>query len=361
MRLVPEIAMFISGISILGFLISELGFSQIPVLYPIGVWLHEYWFADYHERYKRNYGNYAIDGPPLIAVPGDSGPQNWPYAAAAPNTVPIQYSDQYAEVAHSSSKYTPVDGVGGVVKGTIKDNDGSVRFCFPQAQNPNDYIANRFLGKGFGGSYANLVNVGEMGKTEVEYNKNVFKDGSPFVMAAIGKDQQNDPRWSTRPKYMSTNQSNQLLVPLTTTNTGPINQNPQVSGVFQPNRDYSGQEYSQLEPTTLEYQSLNSAGTGTRPPWYRQDFEANYIQTGTTGKSGAWVGDDPYIGNTQNQNYGYEYIMPEFTTPIGSGGNHGVTGWGEPVSGLQASPSPRDMQLNFIETQLMQENPISVK
>ncbi len=51
--------------------------------------------------------------------------------------------------------------------------------------------------------------------------------------------------------------------------------------------------------------------------------------------------------------------MPEFTTPIGAGGPHGVTGWGEPVTGLKSDPSPREMQYNFIETQLMQENPIS--
>ena len=90
MRLVPELAMMLSGICIIGFFVSEMGFSQIPVLYPIGVWLHEYWFADYHERYKRHYGQYVIDGPPLIVTPGDSGPQNWPYAAAAPNTLVLQ-------------------------------------------------------------------------------------------------------------------------------------------------------------------------------------------------------------------------------------------------------------------------------
>ena len=245
--------------------------------------------------------------------------------------------------------------LGVLLKVLSKQGDGSIKFCFPQAQEPNDYIANRFLGKGFGGGYANLVNVGEMGKAEVEYNKNVFKDGSPFVMAAIGKDQQNDPRWGTRPQYVSANATNQLLVPLTTTNTGDIHQNPQVEGVFQPNRDYSGGEYIQGDPTSLEYQSLT--GTSTRPPWYKQDHEANYI-SGNTGRCAAWVGDDPYIANTQNQNYGYEYIMPEFTTPIGSGGDHGVTGWGEPTSGLHATPSPRDMQTNYIETQLMQENPI---
>jgi len=360
MRLVPELAMIFSSVCVFSFLVSEMGFSQIPILYPIGVWLHEYWFADYHERYKRNYGNYAIDGPPLIAVPGDGGPQNWPYAAAAPNTIPLQYTDQYADVAHSSSKYTPVDGVGGVVKGAIKQNNGSVLYCFPQAQEPNDYIANRFLGKGFGGSYANLVNVGETGKAETEYNKNVFKDGSPFVMAAIGKGFPNDPRWGSRPKYSSTNPAQQLLVPLTTTNTGPINQNPQVTGVFQPNRDYSGGEYAISDPNSLESQSLT--GTSRRPPWYRQDYEANFIDPKhESGNSGAWVGDDPYITYTQNQDYGYEYAMPEFTTPIGAGGPHGVTGWGEPVSGLHADPSPRDMQYNFIETQLMQENPISIK
>jgi len=356
MRLVPELAMMLSGICIIGFFVSEMGFSQIPVLYPIGVWLHEYWFADYHERYKRHYGQYAIDGPPLIVTPGDSGPQNWPYAAAAPNTIPLQYSDQYSEVAHSSSKYTPVDGVGGVVKDTIKDGEqnGSVKYCFPQAQEPNDYIANRFLGKGFGGSYQNLVNVGEAGKAEVEYNKNVFKDGTPFMMAAIGKDLPNDPRWGIRAKYQSNAPGKQLLVPLTSTN---IDQHPnsQVTGIYQANRDYSGGEYKQGDHSSLEYQSLT--GVSNRAPWYQQDFQGNYLGA-NTGRSGAWTGDDPYITNQQNQSYPYEYIMPEFTTPLNTLSPHGATGWGEPTTGLKSDPSPRDMQLNFIETQLAQENPI---
>lgn len=361
MRLVPELAMVLSSVCVLGFLISEMGFSQIPVLYPIGVWLHEYWFADYHERYKRNFGNYAIDGPPLVAVPGVDGPQNWPYAAAAPNRIPLQYTDQYVQVAHSSSKYTPVDGVGGVVKSPIKDNNGSVRYCFPQAQEPNDYIANRFLGKGFGGDYANLQNVGEEGKAEVEYNKNVFKDGTPFLMAAIGKDKSNDPRWATRTKYGSLMPGKQLLVPLTTKNTGHISNNPQVDGVFEPERDYSGLEYlTPLDQTTLEFQSLAN-GTVPRPPWYEQDFQSNYLPPTAPGSCGAWVGDDPYITRGENQTYDHEYIMPEFTTPTVSGGPHGVTGWGEPVTGLQADPNPRDMQYDYIATQLMQENPIPKK
>ncbi len=357
MRLVPELAMMLSGICIIGFFISEMGFSQIPVLYPIGVWLHEYWFADYHERYKRHYGQYAIDGPPLIVVPGDSGPQNWPYAVPAPNVIPIQYSDQYSEVAHSTSKYTPIDGVGGVVKDTIKDGEqnGSVKYCFPQAQEPNDYIANRFLGKGFGGSYQNLVNVGESGKAEVEYNKNVFKDGTPFMMAAIGKDLPNDPRWGIRAKYHSNAPGTQLLVPLTTTNIDQ-HANSQVYGVYQPNRDYSGGEYKHGDPTSLEYQSLG-AGVSNRQPWYQQDFQGNYLGA-NAGRSGAWTGDDPYITNQQNQIYDYEYIMPEFTTPINTISPHGATGWGEPTTGLHAEPSPRDMQYNFIGTQLTQENPI---
>lgn len=358
MRLIPTLAMILSSTCVLGFLVSELGFSQIPVLYPIGVWLHEYWFADYQERYKRHYGNYAIDGPPLVVTPGDGGSQNWPYAAAAPNYIPLQYSDQYAEVAHTSEKYTPIDGVGGVVKSSLKQagQDGSVKYCFPQATEPNDYIANRFLGKGFGGSYQDLVNVGAEGKAEVEYNKEVFKKGTPFMMAAIGKDKQNDPRWGERAQYGSTLDGAQLLVPLTTTNTGAMPYNPQVSGVYQPNRDYSGGEYVQGDHTSLEYQSLT--GTTTRPPWYKQDFEAEYI-SGNPGRCGAWTGDDPYITNQQAQNYPYEYIMPEFTTPTGAGGPHGVTGWGEPVTGLKSDPDPRSMQYNFIETQLMQENPIS--
>lgn len=361
MRLIPEIAMFLSGFSIISFLMAELGYSQIPVLYPFGVFLHEFWFCDYQERYKRHYGNYAVDGPPLILTAGDSGPQNWPYAAVPAGNIPLQYTDEYTTVARTSEKYTPVDGIGGVVKSTIKDSkvNGTIKYCFPGAQEPNDYIANRFLGQGFSsGTYSDMKDIGSFGKSEVEYNKNVFKAGTPFTTAEIGANLPNDPRWNLRAKYVSTNQINQMLVPLTTKDIGGSINNPQVEGVFQPERDYSGAEYPTSDPTTSEHQSLS--GAGKRPYWYSQTYKADYLYP-NSGGCGAWIGDDAYITSSKNQNYPYEYILPEFTTPIDAGGPHGVTGWGEPWkddSQLKSVPGPREMQYNFIETQLLNENPI---
>lgn len=354
--------MLVSGLSIISFLMAELGFSQIPVLYPVGVFLHEFWFCDYQERYKRHYGNYAIDGPPLVLTPGDVGSQNWPYAAAQPSIgVPLQYTDQYITTAHTSEKYTPVDGIGGIVKSTIKDSkvSGNVKYCFPGAQEPNDYIANRFLGKGFSsGGYLDMKNLGDLGKAQVEYNKNVFKKGTPFMVAEIGPNLPNDPRWNLRAKYASANQMNQMLVPLTTKETGGPLANPQVTNVVQPERDYSGSEYPTSDPTTNEHQSLSN--TFNRPAWYSQTSGAQYLYP-NSGICAAWTGDDPYITSGKNQSYPYEYILPEFTTPMDAGGPHGVTGWGEPWkddSQLKSDPGPRAMQYNYIETQLMQENPI---
>lgn len=367
MRFLPRILMIISSLSIVSFLISEFGYTNIPILYPWGVFMHEYWFADYQERYKRHRGNFAIDGPPLVVSPGESGQIPWPYAAPGVKTssqVPLQYTEQYYEVAHATSKYTPVDGVGGVVKSAIKPKQEptTVKYCYPQAQTPGDYIANRFLGKGFSLGFSSLEEMGLPGKPMVEYNKNVFQDGTPFAMAEIKRGYPNDPRWATRPRYQSNLTGHQLMVPLTSAVAGDGFQNPQVSNVADQPRDYSGAEYTQDQVnqglyghTTLEYQSLANT-TSSRPSWYKQSEDGEYIQKPAA--CAAWPGDLPDIGPQQNQYYNQNFITNTFTSHASA--PMGTTGWGEPsskenqVTGL----SPEDMQRNYIASQLAQENPL---
>jgi len=363
MRFLPEIAIILSSLSVLSFLISEFGHSNVPILYPWGVWLHEYWFADYQERYKRKRGGpFAIDGPPLIVVPSDGGQMNWPYAAAGQTGVPYQYTDQYAEVTNSSSKYTPVDGIGGVSKSRIKDDPTSLKYYYPEAQAPGDYIANRFLGKGFSQGFASLENVGALGKSEVEYNKNVFQGGSPFVAASIGGGKPEDPRWSSRPIYQSNMLGHQLLVPLTSTAQGDSHRNPQVEQVADRNRDYSGAEYTADEKSSGVYHSTmpeaQSMGASShRPAWYEQKLDGEYMGKQDT-PSLVYAGDLPDINASLNQQYLQTFITNTFTNQAYS--PYGTVGWGEPstYNNPNTGLSPVGMQLNYISGQLDQNNPL---
>lgn len=349
------------------FSVAELGLNGIPVMYPIGVFLHEYWFADYGERMKRNYGNFAIDGPPLVATPGNLATINYPYVSYYDNGTEDQVPFTYDDALKTKEKYTPVNGLFGVTKNYIRNSPTTLEQCYPDAQEPNEYITHRLLGDDKLG-YQELKNLHE--KNEIGYNTKVFKKGTPFKAAVIGGNKPNDSRWATMSSYQAPWAPESLLIPLTTMDTGAIITNQQV--MYQSNtRDYSGAE--EVEANTLETEAMKDGSA--RPYWYHQDQYGNLSENKqyTT----VFPGEIPAVqpgSNLYDSNMAY-MPLPEFTTPKYHqpvlGGSNGYVrgpgegvGWGE--TNTQPSPGPgfptnATQQLDYIQSQLSQDNPIPVK
>lgn len=355
-----KVFLLTSFLSIISFAVAELGFSAVPVLYPFGVFLHEYWFADYGERLKAHFGNFPQDGPPLVAVTGTGGGTStftYPYPNANdPFNYYITGVTPYDNAIKNSEQYTPVDGLYGVQsEGTVKANSTELKEYYPAAEAPNDYIAKRLLGEN-ALSYTALM---DLGNDPNNYNQNVFKSGTPFKAAVIGPGKENDPNWASMPNYTASYGDRILQVPQTTKNTGTLNTNQQIEYV-EPQRDYSGNEHA--SETSLEAKS----GGQIRPPWALTDQDGNYIDENL---SAAWPGENSQI---QAQPQLYPNLSPmiyaTFTTPAGAypvlgtgaySSGQAPVGWGENYSETpQSQVSPKTQQLDYIDDFLSQPNPI---
>lgn len=365
-----KIFLLTSVLSWICFGTAELGLNGIPVLYPIGVWLHEYWFADYSERLKRHYGNYAIDGPPMVATPGQSGTIGYPYVSFTSdgNHGGVFVSMTYDDAIKATEKYTPVNGLFGVTNNYIKGSPTSLELCYPGAQEPNDYIAHRLLGDDVQG-YSGLRDLGV--KSDVGYNKNVFKKGSPFKAAVIGPNVPDDPRWLSMVDYQAPWSPWSLLIPQTTKSGGTWTANQQISYFTNP-RDYSGGERPHEGDLDGTNEGLAMEHKMTRPYWYQQDQNGNIIDLNSG--CATFPGENPKVmGETLVPNtIGYT-PFPEFTTPaanfpiMGGDAYSGYSpgpgvGWGETNTHSTGNywPSNASQQLDYIQSQLTQENPIPI-
>lgn len=329
---------------------------EIPGLYPFGAFLADWWFHDRLKPGKPHLEHHDSDGPPLVAVPGSVASINFPYPSSyfSPKP-PTQYS--YSSSAKRASTYTPVNGVFGVTN--QKESDPTIhREYYPNAVQPNDYIAKRFIGdQAF---FSDLVDVGD---PLTLYNKNVFKDGTPFAAARIGGGTPDDPRWMTAAKY-------NLMPPLTSTGAGEASM-PYYPDVLSSVNDYSGGEYA-----TSDQSFANSAESKYcvpyRPPWYGQTQYGKSIEGQKDISS--WAGEKAsqtvsILGNSAMN----RIVTPQFYDPQYDGNKSVQTssqidfvqwGWGTNNSGVVdnttgASISPNIISTDYIETQLVQENPIS--
>lgn len=350
MIFLPKLFILTSFFSIFCFLIDESGISQsIPVVSPFGRFLHEYWFADYKYRSMAHRGKFSRANPPLVAVAGQGGPLPWPYASGAGGSG-VTFTDNYQDVLKTTESYTPVNGLYGVTN--ERETDEPLKQYYPDALEPNDYIAARLLGEQSQG-YNDLT---YLANNQV-YNTKAFAAGTPFKTAQIGPNNANDPRWTSLPTYASLVPNHGLMVPLTTTNYGGYVLDPQTETLTNV-RDYSGSE-TQNDPNfanTLEAHTVSQYGA--RPSWYGQDQNANVIpyegrSTSVYPGDLPWMTTPTYINSVQ--------VYPEFTTPKSAnvGGSPGQQnlGWGSPAA---ANPYVAPMQLTYIQRQLAQEDPINI-
>jgi hypothetical protein len=355
-----------SLIGIVSFGMWEMDMEEVPVLYNFGSFLALYWFHDKLKPGKAHFGSFAADGPPLVAVSGMGKARPWPYNATTGFTSSgLHYTDNDGTVTvKDASKYTPVDGLYGVSAQKENSRDKRVEY-YPQAQQPNDYIAKVFLGP-----HASWTDLYQMSDPLKVYNKNNFPGTDPFIAAKIGTNQPNDKRWQEASRYeVGGSGTEHLMVPLTSAGTTipapasfPYVVNPFYPVLQEYVRDYSGAEYQGTDPSypnSLEMAYCKQGlKTRTRPPWYEQDTIGNVL-TGQNdmaafpGEDRGDPGYDPY------NEFGLMSTYPTYYTPMDQPGI--ATGWGSTASkdttkywdGL----SPDQIQRDYIVSQLSRTEP----
>jgi len=335
---------------------------EIPGLYPFGAFLADWWFHDKFKPGKAHLEQHDSDGPPLVATAGSVASVNFPYPGSLVTyQQPSSYS--YGASVKRAQSYTPVNGIYGVTN--QKESDPTLqREYYPTAIQPNDYVAKRFLGPH--AFFSDLVNTGD---PLTVYNKKVFKDGSPFVAAQIGPNNPTDKRWLEAPKY-------KLMPPLTSTGAGEVRM-PQYRNVYRSLNDYSGGEYhggDQSFGNTPEFNYCDEF----RPPWYEETFDG--VSLGKQPHIVSFPGEQyapvqtPVINGTSTfmQSAFYDpqydgvketyYTNNETDSYVGYGWGTNASGVKSNVDGYAYSGStinPTSITTDYIETQLVQENPIS--
>lgn len=390
MTIISSLVVFVSLTGILSFGMWELDMEEVPILYQLGTFLASYWFHDKLKPGKPHYGNFASSGPPLVAVTGTGAARPWPYSDSnGINIGGITFEENDTERSSVSnfstkntiSQYTPVNGLYGVSNVRENSRDKTVEY-YPGAIEPNDYIAKRLLGDH--ADWSDLVGLGPGGDPHL-WNEQVFKDGSPFGAAEIGRDDIDNEKWTLYKRYAAADPSQKLMVPLTSKGTGIV-YNPYWDTQIESERDYSGGEYKQGDPyymsanhELLYTQNTNSSlGTvnAVRPDWYVQYGSSNVNEpymsypTGAT-DSAAWPGESGINNGIVSGVFaaqGMNQTLPTFYDPQASGQSivdnshssnytHGpFYSWGIPQPTTNQpwfnNKSPKDIQIDYIATQL---------
>lgn len=349
-------------VSLLSFLtsfIGVLGFAcwdndiEVPVLYPFGSFLGQFWFHDFGGSGKIRASDFPQDGAPMVFAVGTGGPIPFPYPSDVNDST--DYSLMYdTSKRMSQTDNTPVDGMYGVT--SVKPSTRNKNLVYvPNAVPKNDYIAKRMLG-----DHANWMDLNNMNQKEI-YNDKVFKDGNPFTAAKIGPNNQDDPRWS-QANYGSSVAGMPFQPPLTSTAAIGYSLPDQMGKASI--SDYSGFEYNDGDNTSLEAQFCSAP----RPFTYQTDSSGNPINSD---KISAY----PLVTWQPSVNIGTlkPYILPSFydknfTGAMTINGLYGTikTPWGVPtsndgkyISGYKENNTLDGMQYEYVETMLSQENPIS--
>lgn len=355
--------------------IGVLGFAcwdndiEIPVLYSFGQFEAEWWFNDKLKPGRPHLESHDRDGPPLVARSyAGGGGITFPYPASGITKNMSAagtglFTDTYSESQKSTTSYTPVNGLYGVTNQKETDRTLSTDY-YPNAQEPSQYIVSRLIGPTH--DWASLEDMGD--KLSL-YNTKVFKKGTPFKAAAIGGP--GDPtnaEWKTRDGYQAPYSGMPFMPPLTSTGAGTVYNQVDGSSIARSVNDYSGAEYDGNDktfPNSLEDVNVN----GYRSPFvYQEDKNAkafNYDQP----QIHAWPGE--YQSGVVLDNNGYR-LQAAFHDSQYDGSSiknessqtpYTTYGWGvDTDSPAQGGYYPKQIQKDYIQTQLNQENPIpSVK
>jgi len=314
MTLISTLSIVGMFFSIASYFVWKEDLYSVPVLYPWGVILNEWWFLGRGSqmwRSKLPHANWALDGLPYVAsAPLDAssiselGKVGFPYASSynpvimqnpagndgnnefeAPevSTINLYNIQQNYEKGEKLEKYTPIKGMYGV------------EVSEPKAMKPNDYIAKALLGPDKSAQDMVLESLNSTGSLDSGvgsvYNQHRFKGGiTPFISQLEGPNAPNDTNWQYLNLYQVPTDTGSFpfMAPLVSTNGG-INSTMYTSHwgnvnngnttYYTSQTGYSGSEYP-TDPAnygTLEYKTNI---TYDRPPWYDRDYIGE--STGTT-------------------------------------------------------------------------------
>lgn len=331
---------------------------EIPVLYPFGSFLGLYWFHDYGGYGKIHATSFPDDGPPMVARANCGAAVPFPYPELQGYSIEsIAYG---ATKKMNNSEYTPVNGMYGVtnVKPTTRGANKDELYI-PGAVEMNDYIAKRLLG-----SWATNTSLVNMYDKDKPFNRKTFPDGTPFIAAQVGPGDENNPKWEEN-TYMSAVNGQPFQVPLTSTpGDGEWYAVQNAHGILTSKMDYSGVEYNNPDPLSLEYQYSSAP----RPSSYMTDYNGNVI-------------DSTRISSYPNQHQGIDgyqtnsnislVALPSFSDPLGNGNltpdpsdpqnrKLQLNTWGMNIDTTSGNyKMQQNQQTDYITTMLSQENPIS--
>jgi hypothetical protein len=357
MTLITMLAFLTCTIGVLGFACWDLD-MEVPVLYRFGKFEADWWFHDQLKPGKPHLENHVKDGPPLVAKAGTGGAVPWPYPEGLKSTGSI--TTNWDAKIKIDQKYTPVNGLYGVTN--QKETDGSLNLqYYPNASNPNDYIAQRLLGP-----QADWTELEQMADAKI-FNLSVFKEGTPFGAAEIGSGQMDSDKWDEKPVYTAPGGAYAFMPPLTSTGANRVSFPPPNTYYVRSIADYSGAEYDGSNQSFPKSKEAQFALGFRAPTNYQEDQSGNRFQYDQKQIS-AWAGEYPdsntFAGGTPQapQNY----ILPTFydsqfegsTMELGNGSYVTPVSWGSPnATTIQGYNTPA-IQTDYILSQLSQENPI---
>jgi len=375
MTIITISVLIMSFIGAASFMCWDNDLEKIPVLYAFGAFLGKWWFHDYLKPGKAHLEYHVSDGPPLVAnITQGSTTTLFPYPEdpwSGTGNVTNACTYNYNNALKINSSYTPINGMYGVTNQKEHEINSNETEYYPNAENPNNYIAKRLLGDW--ANWSDLINM----EQQPLFNRNVFKDGDPFFAAKIGNNNENDPRWDEAPLYTNAaDPSANFQVPLTSKGIGIFPMAPPLELLQVSMNDYSGAENTQT--STAEYQAMSNT---PRPVWYQQDQYGNPIQSSAISaypseNQGTYEGLQWGVpGSTLN------IITPAFYDPYSNakynafspgtvfnndvviqeswGGNETYVENDVQIPGSTYSLTPSKVQRAYITTQLSQENPIS--
>lgn len=313
MTLISTLSIVSMFFSIVSYFVWKEDLSSVPVLYPWGVFLNEWWFLGRGSqvwRSKLPHVNWALDGLPYVASPppnittitangtvgfpypaaynpdlggnGELFGDNPPFVAQESSSINLYNIQANYEKSKKLEKYTPIKGMYGV------------EVSEPKAMKPNDYIAKALLGPDKSAQDMVLESLNSTGSLDSGvgsvYNQHRFKGGiTPFISQLEGPNAPNDTNWQYTNLYQvpTDNGPRNFMAPLVSTdggiNSDMLTSHWGTSGTggttyYTSQTGYSGAEYP-TDPAnygTLEYKTLTQL---ERPPWYDRDFMGKSIGT----------------------------------------------------------------------------------
>lgn len=378
MTVIGILSFLVSITGMVSFLIWDEGLRSVPVLYPFGQFLAEWWFHNYTKTVRGKYGTFKKDDPPLVAYPYTLQNTGFPYNAVEPagiNEVGSTALSYFQTPKTDMKKFTPVDGIGGVTSSKeVAESNPDIYSWYPDAISKTDYITARIMGTG--STYDDWITQGEL-----PHNTRVFKAGTPFGAQNMDANDPNNEKWTELPVYQAAVANGGFWAPLASKGVGdnmvmyegPTGYGSSIYsvGVNTDTNQYSGGEYNSTDNVydgSREQAYLQSVWGGARPPWYAQ----NQYGTPITGKdiqayTGEFINTEIYSNTSSMQNI----VLPSFNdthagTVISGNPQFTVVPWGQNEDVTQSAAGSTNgqgtntgtMKSDYINNFLAQSNPI---